>query len=103
MKENPKEVSNESIQKEVESINKPIDFRSLNEIGYRYIAAEFTYNGSIVTARRTGNYMKTEKISGILVSVHGEKSAVQKPSKSRRIAFQEGTTTLGFTYKGNDL
>lgn len=68
-----------------------------------YIAAEFTYNGSKVTARRTGNYMKTENFSGVLISVHGQKSAVQKPSTSRRVAYQEGTATLGFTYKGHGL
>ncbi|MFJ7849939.1 hypothetical protein ACIQXR_13920 [Peribacillus sp. NPDC097224] len=68
-----------------------------------YIGAEFTYDGKKVTARRTGNYMKTENVAGILIDVVEKKSAIQKPSSSRRIAYQEGSAILGFTVKGHGL
>jgi hypothetical protein len=57
-----------------------------------YINAEFTYNTSnkTVTAIRRGNYMKTNGIAGILANVYNTSSAVQKPSTSRRIAYQSG-------------
>lgn len=68
-----------------------------------YIGAEFTYNGSKVTARRTGNYMKTVNGSGYAISINSKKSAIQKPSKSRRIAYQSGMATLGIKIKGNKI
>ncbi|TCI67850.1 hypothetical protein EVJ22_13410 [Exiguobacterium sp. SH0S7] len=68
-----------------------------------YIGAEFTYDGKTVTARRTGNYMKTEHIAGILINIVEKKSEIQKPSSSRRIAYQEGSAVLGITIKGNGL
>lgn len=68
-----------------------------------YIGAEFTYDGKKVTARRTGNYMKTNHVAGILIDIVEKKSAVQKPSSSRRIAYQEGSAILGFTIKGHGL
>lgn len=68
-----------------------------------YISTEFTYNGTTVTARRTGNYMKTENGGGVLIDIVDKKSEVQKPSSSRRIAYQEGTAILGLTVKGHGL
>ncbi|UTR13201.1 hypothetical protein MM221_11105 [Salipaludibacillus sp. LMS25] len=65
-----------------------------------YVSCEFTYNGSKVTARRTGNYMKAHIP---LIDTYEKKSAVQKPSSKRRIAYQEGYATFGATYKGNGI
>ncbi|WP_321282965.1 hypothetical protein [Exiguobacterium profundum] len=68
-----------------------------------YISAEFTYNGTTVTARRTGSYMKTENGGGALIDIVDKKSEVQKPSSSRRVAYQEGTAIMGLTVKGHGL
>ncbi|TCI24806.1 hypothetical protein EVJ30_14335 [Exiguobacterium sp. SH5S13] len=47
--------------------------------------------------------MKTENGGGILVDIVDKKSEVQKPSSSRRIAYQEGTAIIGITFKGHGL
>lgn len=72
--------------------------------GIFYIACEFTYNGTKVTARRTGDYIKPKGVvSNILYSTVGEKSAVQKPSSKRRIAYVSGTLKGGIQVKGYGL
>ncbi len=50
------------------------------------IEAEFTYNGSKVTASRTHNYTKTHLGSLGTWKIKNKKSGVQKPSNKRRIA-----------------
>jgi len=67
-----------------------------------YIEAEFTYNGTKVTARRTNNYFKVTGFAP-LTSIHEKKSAVQKPSSKRRIAYQSGVIHLGVSAGGNHL
>lgn len=67
------------------------------------ISAEFTYNGSTVTARTTSNYTKIHVGAGGLWQLKSSKNGVQKPSNKRRIVFQEGTFNQGLTYKGNGL
>ncbi|MBP1040940.1 hypothetical protein I6N95_07980 [Vagococcus sp. BWB3-3] len=65
-----------------------------------YISSEFTYNGIKVTARRTGNYMKSNGIAGTFIKISGTSSAVQKPSSKRRVAYQSGVAKIGITIKG---
>ena len=57
-----------------------------------YISCEFTYNGTKVTARRTGNYVKPQGVVlNALYCTVDKESAVQKPSSKRRIAYVSGT------------
>lgn len=67
-----------------------------------FIEAEFTYNKTkkTCTARRTSHYMKPYLP---LVSVYGLESAVQKPSKSKRVAYQSGYASGGLNYQGNGI
>lgn len=67
------------------------------------IGAEFTYNGSTVTARTTEHYTKTHWGSLGVWQLKSSKNGVQTPSKSRRIAYQEANFVEGITYKGNGL
>ncbi|MST80073.1 hypothetical protein FYJ61_06305 [Lactobacillus equicursoris] len=69
-----------------------------------HIAATFNYNPSkgTCTARRTSNYMKLGSFTPVL-SVINTHSAVQKPSKSRRIAYQDGTISGKVTVFGASL
>lgn len=66
------------------------------------IEAEFTYNKSkgTCTARRMANYMKANVP---FISVYSKESAIQKPSKARRVAYQSGYASLGINYKGNGI
>jgi len=70
-----------------------------------FIEAEFTYNvdKKTCTAIRTANYIKVDNIAGILANVYGKASAVQKPSDSRRIAYQSGYASLGIVIKGHGI
>lgn len=69
-----------------------------------HIAATFNYNPSkgTCTAHRTSNYMKLGSFTPVL-SVINTHSAVQKPSKSRRIAYQDGTISGKITVAGASL
>lgn len=67
------------------------------------IGAEFTYNGTTVTARTTQNYTKTHWGSLGTWQLKSKSNGVQKPSKSRRIAYQDATFVQGVTVKGKGL
>lgn len=67
------------------------------------IGAEFTYNGSTVTARTTENWTKKHWGSLATWQLRGSKNGMQKPNSKRRIAFQEATFAQGITVKGNGL
>jgi hypothetical protein len=67
------------------------------------IGAEFTYNGKKVTARTTEKYTKTHWGSLGTWQLKDKKNAVQKPSSTRRIVYQEATFAQGITVKGNGL
>lgn len=67
------------------------------------IGAEFTYNGSGVTARTTHNYAKIHPGSLGTWQRKNRKNGVQKPSSKRRVAYQQATFVQGLTYKGNGL
>ncbi|MCT2345067.1 hypothetical protein AB9M62_27775 [Bacillales bacterium AN1005] len=64
-----------------------------------YISAKFTYNGSKVTAVRTGNAVK-RYFMGMLYSTYSHSSAISKPSKKERIAYQQATASWGANVKG---
>ena len=66
------------------------------------IAADFTYNGSKVTAQRTTNYIKRH-FEGAMYSVYDKSSAVTKPSSKKRTAYQAGTVSWGLHIKGIGL
>lgn len=66
------------------------------------IGAEFTYNGTKVTARTTVNWVK-RYFEGAHWSVYGKKNGVQKPSSKKRVVYQEATTSWGLAYKGTGL
>lgn len=69
-----------------------------------YISCEFTYNGTKVTARRTGNYVKPQGVVlNALYCTVDKESAVQKPSSKRRIAYVSGTLEGGIQIKGTGL
>ncbi|MEE6451121.1 hypothetical protein RAH41_11165 [Gottfriedia acidiceleris] len=63
------------------------------------IGADFTYDGTKVTAQRTVNYIK-RYFDGGLWSVYDKESAVQKPSDSKRFAYQSGTASWGLSVYG---
>lgn len=67
------------------------------------IGAEFTYNGSKVTARTTEHYTKTHFGSLGVWQLKSSKNGVQTPSNKRRVAYQEATFVEGITVKGNGL
>ncbi|WP_146552680.1 hypothetical protein [Rummeliibacillus sp. SL167] len=64
-----------------------------------YISAKFTYNGSKVTAVRTGNAVKRH-FYGMLYNTYSHASAISKPSKKERIAYQQATASWGANVKG---
>ncbi|QNK50264.1 hypothetical protein H7F28_08670 [Brevibacterium sp. PAMC23299] len=63
------------------------------------IAADFTYNGTKVTAQRTTNYIKRH-LDGSLYSVYDKASAVTKPSSKKRTAYQSGMVSWGIHING---
>jgi len=63
------------------------------------IGADFTYDGTKVTAQRTINYIK-KYFDGGLWSVYDKESAVQKPSDKKRVAYQSGTASWGLSVYG---
>lgn len=67
-----------------------------------YIKAEFTYNKAKekCTARRVDFYSKKGVCGKVFVEVYDKAGAVQKPSKSKRVAYQSAMCSTGFTYKG---
>ncbi|WP_285768775.1 MULTISPECIES: hypothetical protein [unclassified Peribacillus] len=66
------------------------------------IAADFTYNGSTVTAQRTTNYIKRH-FDGAMYSIYDKASAVTKPSSKKRTAYQSGMVSWGLHIKGVGL
>lgn len=67
-----------------------------------HISAEFTYNGTKVTARRTSNYVKGKP--GVpFMQITNQHSAVQKPSSKRRIAYQSADVKFGINVFDNGL
>ena len=74
----------------------------LGRIATAYIKAEFTYDKKekTCTARRLENYVKRGPMGIVGVDIYDKESEVQKPSKSKRVAYQSGMVAIGLSYKG---